>query len=102
MSFDAAIASSLVHSPNAVSSTVALSGMLMEVKAVQSTNAIQSILLTESGITRDLRDLQSQKVWPGIDDKELGRTTFDKDVQPPSTPKPNVVTEFGMTMDSNL
>ena len=74
----------------------------MEVKAVQEPNAHQSILLTESGITRDLTDLQRSKVKLGIDDKELGRTTLDKDVQVASTPLPNVVTEFGKTMDSNL
>ena len=102
MSFDAAITFSLVHLSNALSLTEALSGMLMEVKAVQSSNAHQPILVTESGITRDLSDLQLEKVWFGIDDKELGRTTLDKDVHFPSTPLPNVVTECGKMMDSNL
>ena len=78
----AAIAISSVQPLNAYSSTVALSGMLMEVKEVQWWNAHTSILLTESGMTtRDLSDLQYWKVNCRIDDKELGRTTFAKDEQ---------------------
>ena len=78
----AAIAISSVQPLNAYSSTVALSGMLMEVKEVQWWNAQKSILLTESGMTtRDLSDLQYWKVNCRIDNKELGRTTFAKDEQ---------------------
>ena len=78
----------------------------MNVKAVQLQNAFQSksILLTESGITRDLRDLQPQKVRSGIDDTEADRRTFDKDVPSLHTPQlasTNIVTEFRMTMEVN-
>ena len=58
----------------------------MEVKEVHWPNAHTSILLTESGMTRDLSDLQLYKVYEGIDDKELGKTTFAKNVQLSNTP----------------
>ena len=58
MIFDAAIASSFLQPLNASASTVALSGMLMEVKAVQPLNAKYSKLVMQSGMTIVLRDLQ--------------------------------------------
>ena len=72
------------------------SGMVTDCKDLQFENAPRSILVTESGIVTDCKDVQHSNAPPPMLVTESGMVTECKDLQKVNAQRPILVTESGM------